>query len=163
MVMAKVTAEDIAEAVAGTRGATCFRDTVRARADQVALRWKDGDGWGEWTWGEYADRASRVASALSALGVQRGDRVVLMMRNRPEFHIADIATLLVGATPVSIYNSSPPEQIQYLIQHSGAVAAVVEDAGFLERILKVRDELLSLQHVAIIDDDDGRAPDSVVH
>jgi long-chain acyl-CoA synthetase len=162
MVMAKVTAEDIAAAVAGTTVATSFRDTVRARGDQVALRWKDGDGWGEWTWAEYADRACRVASALSALGVQRGDRVVLMMRNRPEFHIADVAALLVGATPVSIYNSSPPEQIQYLVQHSGAVTAVVEDAGFLERILKVRDELPRLEHVAIINDD-GQAPDGVLH
>jgi long-subunit acyl-CoA synthetase (AMP-forming) len=160
--MGKVTAEDIAQAVAGQTVATNFRDTVRARGDQVALRWKAGDSWGEWTWAEYADRACRVASALAALGVQRGDRVVLMMRNRPEFHIADIAALLIGATPISIYNSSPPEQIQYLVQHCGAVTAVVEDTGFLERILKVRDELPSLEHIAIIDDD-GRAPDDVLH
>jgi long-chain acyl-CoA synthetase len=159
--MAKVTSEDIAQVVAGRTVASQFRDTVRARPDHVALRWKDGDGWGEWTWADYADRACRVASALSDLGVRRGDRVVLMMGNRPEFHVADIAALLVGATPISIYNSSAPEQIQYLVQHCGAVAAVAGDIGYLERILKVRDELPCLQHVAIIDDD-GRAPADVV-
>jgi long-chain acyl-CoA synthetase len=159
--MAKVTSEDIAQVVAGRTVASQFRDTVRARPDHVALRWKDGDGWGEWTWADYADRACRVASALSDLGVRRGDRVVMMMGNRPEFHVADIAALLVGATPISIYNSSAPEQIQYLVQHCGAVAAVAGDIGYLERILKVRDELPCLQHVAIIDDD-GRAPADVV-
>jgi long-chain acyl-CoA synthetase len=152
--------EDIAQVVVGQTVPRRFRDMVRARGDHVALRWKDGDGWGEWTWADYGDRACRVASALTDLGVQRGDRVVLMMRNRPEFHIADIAALLVGATPISIYNSSAPEQIQYLIQHCGAVTAIVEDVGYLERILKVRDELLCLQHVAIIDDD-GRAPNDI--
>jgi long-chain acyl-CoA synthetase len=159
--MAKVTSADIAAAVAGQTVPTTFRDTVRNRGDQVALRWKDGDGWGEWTWAEYADRACRLASALSELGVRPGDRVVLMMRNRPEFHIADVAILLVGATPVSIYNSSAPEQIQYLVQHCGAVTAIVEDVGFLERILKVRDELPRLAHVAVIEDG-GRASDDVL-
>jgi long-chain acyl-CoA synthetase len=155
-----VTSEDIAAVVAGQTVTTRFRAMVRARADQVALRWKDGDGWGEWTWAEYGDRACRVASALSEFGVKRGDRVVLMMRNRPEFHIADVAALLVGATPISIYNSSAPEQIQYLVQHSEAVAAIVEDVGYLERILKARAELPGLAHVAIIDDD-GRVPADV--
>ena len=53
-------------------------------------------------------RAGRPASpaSLRDLGVGRGDRVVLMMRNRPEFHVADVAVLLLGATPISIYNSS---------------------------------------------------------
>ena len=64
-----------------------------------------------------------------------------MLRNRPEFHVADMATVLLGATPVSIYNSSAPEQVQYLVGHSEATVAIVEDIGFLERFLKVRSEL----------------------
>src|SRR6185295_19673743 len=152
---------EIAAAVAGQTVATRFRDTVQQHPDRVALRWKDGDGWGEWTWRDYGDRACRIAAALRDLGVVQGERVVLMMRNRPEFHVLDLGVLLLGATPVSIYNSSAPEQVQYLASHCGAVAAIVEDVDFLERILKVRDELPALQHVAIIDDD-GRAPDDVL-
>jgi long-chain acyl-CoA synthetase len=157
----KDTPEQLTEAVAGQTVATRFRDTVGARADRAALRWKTGDRWAEWTWAEYADQATRLAGALGRLGVGRGERVVLMMRNRPEFHVADVAAILVGATPVSIYNSSAPEQIQYLAHHSGAVAAVVEDVDFLERLLKVRDELPRLEHLAVIDDD-GRAPGDVL-
>jgi long-chain acyl-CoA synthetase len=156
------TSDEISAAVAGRTVATRFRDTVRAHPDRVSLRCKTADGWIELTWGEYADQACRLAAALRALGVARGNRVVLMMRNRPEFHVADIATLLLGATPVSIYNSSAPEQVQYLTDHCGAVAAIVEDVDFLERVLKVRDELPALAHVVIIDDD-GRAPDDVLH
>jgi long-chain acyl-CoA synthetase len=159
--MNTVTSADIAAAVAGHTVATRFRDTVRRVPDRVALRWKAGDGWAEWTWSEYADRACRMAAALSGLGVRHGDRVVLMMRNRAEFHVADIAALLVGATPVSIYNSSAPEQVQYLVEHCGAVAAIVEDVGYLERVLEVRSTLPKLAHVAIIDDD-ANVPDEVL-
>ena len=158
--MARVTAEQMSRAVSGHTVATRFRDIVRARPDQVALRWKQGDGWGEWTWAQYADRVCRVAGGLAESGVVRGERVVLMMRNRPEFHVADVAALLLGATPVSIYNSSSPEQILYLVRHSGAVVGIVEDVEYLERLLKVRDELASLRTVAVIDDDGG-APDDV--
>jgi long-chain acyl-CoA synthetase len=155
------TSEEIAAAVSGHTVTTRFRDTVLAHPDRVALRWKEADGWGEWTWADYADRACRFAAALADLGVVQGERVVLMMRNRPEFHVADMGTLLLGATPVSIYNSSSPEQVQYLVSHSGAVAGIVEDVDYLERILKVRDELPTLEHLAIIDDD-GRASDDVL-
>src|SRR6266508_4097757 len=147
-----------------TRGQTVpgrFLQTVRSRPDAVALRARGGDGWQESTFAEYAEDACRVAAGLQELGVGRGDRVVLMMRNRPEFFVADMAALLVGATPISIYNSSAPEQVQYLAGHCEAKAAILEDVDFLERVLKVRDELPHLHTVAIVDDD-GRAPDDVL-
>jgi acyl-coenzyme A synthetase/AMP-(fatty) acid ligase len=58
------------------------RDRHRA-PEKVALRWKDGDDWKQWTFGEYADLVARAAGGLQARGVERGDRVVLMMRNTP--------------------------------------------------------------------------------
>jgi long-chain acyl-CoA synthetase len=146
------------ERAAGQTVGQLFRATVAARLDAVALRWKDGEEWRELTWRAYADQVARVAAGLRSLGVERGDRVVLMMRNRPEFHVADVAVLALGATPISIYNSSAPEQIQYLAQHCGARAGVFEDIGYLERVLKVRSELPGLRELAVIDDDDGLAP-----
>jgi long-chain acyl-CoA synthetase len=103
-----------------------------------------------------------VAGGLAELGVRPGDRVVLMMRNRPEFHYADVGALLAGATPMSIYNSSSPEQIEYLAGHSEATAAVVGDIGMLERFLKVRGELPDLRNIIVMDDPDGLAPSDVV-
>ena len=138
-----------------------FAETVATHPDRTALRWKVGDAFAEWTWTDYAERVARVAAALRDLGVGHGDRVVLMLRNRPEFHIADMAVLLLGATPVSIYNSSAPEQVEYLVGHSEAGVAIVEDIAFLERFLKVRSELPGLRHVVIVDDPDELAPADV--
>jgi long-chain acyl-CoA synthetase len=156
-----MTSEELAGAVEGQTVPARFAATVQARPDAVALRRKEGDGWFELTWTQYADRACRLAAGLAGLGVDRGDRVVLMMRNRPTFHVADMAVLLLGATPISIYNSSAPEQVQYLASHCDAKVAIVEDVGYLERILKVRAELPSLAELVVIDDPDTRAPSDV--
>jgi len=146
---------------AGRTVASAFRDTVRDHATAVALRAKDGESWSELTWADYAEQACRVAGGLSAAGVERGERVVLMLRNRPEFHIADIGALLIGATPISIYNSSAPDQIEYLVGHSKAALAIVEDIAFLERLLKVRDQLPNLRAVFVVDDPDDMRPGEV--
>jgi long-chain acyl-CoA synthetase len=156
--------EDICAAIAGRTVASHFRDTVEARGGEVALRWLGGAGAspGQMTWAEYADQACRLASGLAALGLRPGDRVVLMMRNRPEFHVADLGVTLAGGTPVSIYNSSSPEQVGYLAGHCEAVAAIVGDIGMLERFLKVRSELPLLRHFVMIDDADGMAPGDTI-
>src|SRR3954468_19193012 len=94
------TSDELAAAIAGQPIPGECASTAARRADLTALRWRAPDGgWGEWTWREYADRAARLAGGLRGLGIERGERVVLMLRNRPEFHVADIAVLLAGATP----------------------------------------------------------------
>jgi long-chain acyl-CoA synthetase len=147
-----VSKQQIDDAARGQTVASRFYATVTDHPDQVALRWKDGDGWGQWTFREYGERVARAMVGLEHLGVGAGDRVVLMLRNIPEFHIADMAVVMRGATPISIYNSSSPEQVAYLAGHSGARLAIVEDAGFLERVQKVRSELPDLERILVLDD-----------
>ena len=132
-----------------------FLETVRGGPDGVALRWKDGDTVRDVTFAAYADAASRVAAGLQDLGVEHGDRVVILMRNRPEFHVADVATMLLGATPISVYNSSSAEQLRHLVGHCRASVAIVEDVEFLARVLEVQDDLPALEHVVIVDDSQG--------
>ncbi|MEX1006828.1 MAG: long-chain fatty acid--CoA ligase [Acidimicrobiia bacterium] len=147
-----ITNTELAERVAGQTIPLRFLETVRGRPDAVALRWKEGDGYVALTFAEYADRAARLAAALTDLGVGHGTRVVLLMRNRPEFHVADVAALLAGATPISIYNSSSREQIQYLVGHCHAEVAIVEGGEFLDRLLDVSDSLPDLRHIVVVDD-----------
>ena len=157
------TSDEIMQRVEGQTVPSAFNATVAAHAGRVALRWRnDDDSWGEWTFADYAERVARAVAALRDWGVTPGDKVVLMMRNIPEFHILDMAAYFCGATPVSIYNSSSPEQVEYLVNHSEAVAGIVEDIGFLERFLKVRPELTTLKQLAIVKDPDGLAPDDVL-
>ena len=123
---------------------------MAARGDAPALRWKEGETWQEMSFTDYADRVARAAAGLRDLGVGPGDRVVLMLRNSPEFHVLDTATLFLGATPVSIYNSSSSEQIEYLAGHCEASVGVVEDDGFLARFNPVRAALPELRSLGVV-------------
>lgn len=137
--------------------------TAAARRDEVALRWRrPGGGWGSWTWGDYAERAARIAAGLRQLGVGRGDRVLLMTHNRPEFHAVDMATLLVGAVPVSIYNSSSAEEVGYVTTHADAVVAVVENAQYLDRFLQTGGALGRLRQLVVVSETEETVPSGVV-
>jgi long-chain acyl-CoA synthetase len=136
---------------------------VRDVPDEVALRHRVGADWVELTWAEVGGRAARLAAAFGRLGLEAGDRALLFLRNRPEFHLVDLAVLLRRATPVSIFNSSSPEQVGYLAAHSEARIAIVDDIAYLRRLLKVRDELPDLRAIVVLDDPDGLAPPDVLH
>src|SRR5215213_7828464 len=108
-----------------------FQATIAEHADRVALRTK-GDGV-RIKRGEYGDRVRRLAAGLHALGLRRGDAVALRLTNRPEFHLVDAAAMHLGAVPFSIYNTSAPDQVEFLLEDSGARIAVTED-DFADRI-----------------------------
>jgi long-chain acyl-CoA synthetase len=150
--------------VTGTTAPRKFLELVAANGDVPALHsMKDATpgGWNVWTYAQVAEQVAKAAAGLLAVGVQPGERVLLMMRNRPDFHWLDLAAQFVRATPVSIYNSSSPEEIQYLSHHAEARIAIVEDAGFLERMLKVKGELPELQHVFVIEPPADGCPEGV--
>ncbi|HTY31580.1 long-chain fatty acid--CoA ligase [Mycobacterium sp.] len=93
-----------------------FQQTAALKADSVAIRMAGNDT--VVTWPEYANRVRKIATGLAALGVERGHTVGLMLRNRPEFHLADTAVMHVGAIPFSIYTTSAPDQIRYLFTNA---------------------------------------------
>jgi long-chain acyl-CoA synthetase len=151
--------EDISRAVDGATFTQRFHDAVVANPDTVAIRWLDGDGWAGWTWREYADRACRFARSLQELGVQAGDRVVLLMENRREFHVADIGALLAGATPLSLYATSAAEQVAYMTRHCGAVLAVCGGRSHLERMERLRKDPGTIRKIVMVEDEAELAPD----
>ena len=155
--MTTVSASVIDARADGRTVLSLFQETAAAKADQVALRWREGEGWGQLTWAEYAEQAARVAGGLRAAGVGEGDRVLLLLRNRPEFHVADIAVLQLGATPISIYNSSSAEQIAYLAGHARATTAIVEGA-FLPRVVEARATLPALREVFVVEGEGDARP-----
>lgn len=134
-----------------------FLKSVGNHPDLEVLRWKDPDGaWTGWTLRQLSDQVSHLAGALSELGVEAGDRVVLMLLNRAEFHALDLATMFLGAVPISIYNSSAPEQIEYLVNHCEAKVMVVNDLSFLARVAEVRAQLPTLKQLVVVDTGDQR-------
>ncbi|HET8758450.1 MAG TPA: AMP-dependent synthetase/ligase [Solirubrobacteraceae bacterium] len=112
-----------------------FAASVAARAGEPALR--SSDGATVWTWGEYARRVRAAAGGYAGLGVGRGDTVALWLTNRPQFHVADVAAVQLGAAPFSIYATFTLEQAEHVIGDAGCRVLVTEPA-FLERALAVR-------------------------
>lgn len=140
-----------------------FAATVARHPDATALRWRGRDRtWHTATWREYGNRATAVAAGLGELGIDRGARVVLLLRNRPEFHFADTGALLAGAVPISLYNSTPVPALRHLLHHSGAYAAIADDSELLERLLEAREAAPGLHHLVVVDDRDSVAGDDVV-
>jgi len=132
-----------------------FQITAAQFADKVALRTL-GDAVSI-TFAGYAQRVRRLAGGLHELGVRRGDTVGFMLTNRPEFHLLDTAVAHLGATPFSIYNTSSPEQIAFLLGDAGNRVMIVE-AALLDRAAQTLAEQGQVEHLIVLD---GATSDSV--
>lgn len=108
--------------------------------------------WREYTWGEYKNLALKFSSALTDLEVKDDERIMMLLRNVPAFHICDVGSMCHGATPVSIYHSSSPEQILYLIEHSEASVIIVENPAFAERIAVIAKDIPRIKHLIMLED-----------
>jgi len=115
-----------------------FQLTAQRHSDAMGLRTPGNDQ--AMTYGQWAAQVERVAGGLARLGMQRGDTVALMTTNRPAFFVADMAALHLGATPFSIYNSSSPEQIEYLFGNAGN-KLVIAERQFVEAIKSANTDL----------------------
>jgi long-chain acyl-CoA synthetase len=128
-----------------------FQTTAAERGDAPALRaGADGD---PILWPQLAERVRAVAGGLAALGVGRGDSLGLMLVNRPEFNIVDAAALHLGATPFSVYNTSAPEQVEYLFANAGN-RVVVTEPGFLDVIRAARDRGAAVDTIVLVGGDE---------
>src|SRR3954451_23047781 len=137
----KVSASTIAEA---------FRQTVERKPDEVAIRTK-GDAF-TITWGQLRERVDALAAGLAGLGLKKGDTVALLFGNRPEFHLCDLAVMMVGGTPFSIYNTYAPNQIEFVVSDAAARILMTEQA-YLPQVLEARKDLPDLEHVIVVDGD----------
>jgi long-chain acyl-CoA synthetase len=136
--------------------AEAFRITAAERAEEIAIRTK-GDAF-TISWGELRERVDALAAGLAGLELRRGDTIALMLSNRPEFHLCDLAAMMIGATPFSIYNTYTPEQIAYIVDDADAKMLICEQQ-YLPRVLEARERLPELAQVIVVD---GDAPEGTL-
>ncbi len=133
-----------------------LRRTAASHPDLVAVRTADDAI--SLTWSELLARVDAFAGGLAGLGVGRGDTVAIMLGNRPEFYVVDLAAVTIGATPFSIYATYPPSEIEFLCRDADARVAITEQAH-LPAILAAREHLPALEHVIVVD---GEAPEGTL-
>jgi long-chain acyl-CoA synthetase len=111
-------------------------------------------GWEFISWRELYRQVMATARALAGWGIRRGDRVAILSENRPEWAVADFASMLLGAADVPIYPTLTGEQTLAILQDSGARLAFVSSAEQLKKILALR-ERTAIEKVVIMDEADG--------
>src|SRR5687768_13643045 len=113
-----------------------------------AVMFKDDSGhWASRSYDEVGDTVKALSLGLIALGIEKSDKVAILGNTRPEWTYFDFAALTAGATVVPIYQTNSPEECEYVLENSDAVAVIVEDEEQLEKIRAVRDRCPKLQHV----------------
>ncbi len=108
---------------------------------------------------EFFQHTSSFATALSELGIGRGERVMLLSDNRPEWHMVDLAVADLGGALVPVYGTLTPEQVEYQAKDSGAVAAVAENPEHMAKFLEIRERCPQLKHLIQLE---GERPDGVL-
>ena len=120
-------------------------DAVWANAERfassVSFRRRVDGGWMDVTAREFADQVTAVAKGLIAAGIAHGDRVALLSKTRYEWTLLDYAIWATGGSTVPIYETSSPEQVEWILLDSGARAIVVETPAHREMVQGLVDRL----------------------
>jgi long-chain acyl-CoA synthetase len=134
-----------------------FRQVARY-GDRTFLRQKRAGRWQELSWRELAVRVRNAAKGLIALGFAAGERACIISENRPEWVIADLATLCAAGADAPIYPTSTPAQTAYIVRDAGARFVFSSTAEQLDKVLRVRAELPELVALVSFDPGVARAP-----
>ncbi len=120
-------------------------------ADAPAYREKEYGIWQSWTWSQTRDEVEALALGFMELGLNEGDFVAIIGRNRPYLYWAMMAAEMCGAVPVPLYQDANAEEMAYVMNHCGARFAVVGDQEQVDKIIEVKDELPEFERMIYLD------------
>jgi long-chain acyl-CoA synthetase len=109
------------------------------------------DGWQTLTWARAHQRVRQLAAGFAALGLAPGERVALMLPNRSEHVLADLAAVFAGGLGVTFYATLAPEQVAFVAADCDARIAVLNGAGELARWEPVLEQLPGLKTIIVVD------------
>ena len=157
------TIADLDARVAGRRRPSCSSQQAADQPDFPLLNsMREGGGWNTWTVADVRDIAAQAAAGLLADGVAPGERILLMMRNRPDFHWLDLGG--------PVRSGHAGVDLQLLVTGGDRVprrprrgpSRDRRGRGIPDRMLKVRDELPLLEKIYVIDPPEGDLPEGVL-
>ncbi|MCX6723552.1 MAG: long-chain fatty acid--CoA ligase [Candidatus Staskawiczbacteria bacterium] len=127
-----------------------FFEIAKKFSDRTALSYKKEGVYFPITYKELAKKVENFAGCLSALGVNRGDKVAILSENRPEWVICDLSTMALGAVVVPLHTSFNPKALCDILDHSQAKVLIVSTSDFLNKILLDRKRLRRLKKIIFL-------------
>jgi long-chain acyl-CoA synthetase len=122
---------------------------VERNLDRIML-YRDAGKWLPITSREFGQRVARTARALRAWGIRPGDRVAILSENRPEWPVADMATLLLGAVTVPLYTTLTADQTAVLLNDSGCRVLFLSSDQQLRKILLILPQT-QIEKIVVLD------------
>ncbi|OZM73899.1 long-chain fatty acid--CoA ligase [Amycolatopsis antarctica] len=127
------------------------RRNAEEYAELPAITGLDDTGEPTLTWSELRTEIATVAHGLAGLGLEPGDRMLIMASCRPAHFVVDLAATHLAAIPCTAYATLSSDQVRYVARHSAATVAVLEGSAELERWLPVLDDLPALRRIVVLD------------
>ncbi|MBV7298835.1 AMP-dependent synthetase/ligase [Enterovibrio paralichthyis] len=128
-----------------------IREQVKAQGNKIALRFQEGNGWGEMSWQQFGERIDAISRALLVSGLSVQDKVGIFSNNCAEWTIADIASLQVRCVPVPIYPTNTPDQAAYILKDASVRILFVGDQSQADAALSVADQCPALEKIVSFD------------
>ena len=128
-----------------------LRRNAASFGNSVAFREKEFGIWQTWSWAKALDEAESFALGLIDLGIQPGDFVAILGRNRPDLYISMVAIQMAGATPVPQYQDSVAEEMEYVLAHCGAKFVVAGDQEQVDKVLEIQSKLPDFEQMIYLD------------
>jgi len=145
----------LAQSNKGTNNLVSLPALLRRNANtfgsSAAFREKEFGIWQTWSWAKALDEAENFALGLIELGIQPGDFVAVLGRNRPDLYISMIAIQMTGATPVPQYQDSVADEMEYVLAHCGAKFVVAGDQEQVDKILEIQSKLPDFEQMIYLD------------
>jgi long-chain acyl-CoA synthetase len=129
-----------------------FAYSVGKYGDLVRFGEKKNDTWVTYTFKETRDIVEKVALGLNSLGFKHGDRFAILSENSKEWTITDLACAHLGLVSVAVYPTLPSNQIQYILEHSGAAGVIASDRVQLAKLKEIKQNLPELKFAVCVED-----------
>ncbi len=128
-----------------------FLERVRRTPDRMAYRYFRQNAWRDLSWSQVHKEVARWQAALGSLGLQRGDRVAIMLRNCPVWVMFDQAAMSLGLVTVPLYTVDRPDNVAYIVNDADVKVLLFESAEQWQALNTVRDRLSGVVRFISID------------
>ena len=137
-----------------------FEESIQQHGNKPALAHKPKGGtYQDISYTQLGESVEAFSKGLSTLGVQKDDRVALLSENRPEWAITDFGSLNAGAVTVPMFSTLTAAQVRYILKDSGAKIICVSTESQLKKVLSIRDDVPTLEHIILFDATEDEIPE----